>query len=308
MHSPHRHKHGIFLAVIVFVLSLVPSLHAETIKYTYDDLNRLCAVQYENNLVIQYGYDEVGNRKKKKVFQNPTPDQVPTCLVTAVVPAPMASAKSMKSKIADKKTISKTITQTQTQTQTKDSTDTNTNTNTNTVTDMAVKTYTIIGSKDTNIESSTTRIPRGDFNGDGQPDIFWRNNITGENKLWLMDGTTKVREITLESLTHANWEIAATGDFNRDGKIDIIWRNNLSGYNMIWLMDRATHTDTVHLSSVADINWTIAGVRDFNNDGYIDILWRNQANGENKIWLMNGTTVAEEVTLEAISVEWNIGK
>jgi len=29
----------------------------------------------------------------------------------------------------------------------------------------------------------------GDFNGDGRADILWRNSSTGENYVWLMNGT-----------------------------------------------------------------------------------------------------------------------
>jgi hypothetical protein len=29
-----------------------------------------------------------------------------------------------------------------------------------------------------------------DFNGDGKADILWRNMSTGENAIWLMEGTS----------------------------------------------------------------------------------------------------------------------
>jgi hypothetical protein len=30
----------------------------------------------------------------------------------------------------------------------------------------------------------------GDFNGDGKPDIFWHDSLTGNNGFWWLDGTT----------------------------------------------------------------------------------------------------------------------
>ena len=30
----------------------------------------------------------------------------------------------------------------------------------------------------------------GDFNGDGKSDILWRNTVTGETYIYLMDGLT----------------------------------------------------------------------------------------------------------------------
>jgi hypothetical protein len=30
----------------------------------------------------------------------------------------------------------------------------------------------------------------GDYNGDGKTDMLWRNNVTGDVALWIMDGTS----------------------------------------------------------------------------------------------------------------------
>ena len=62
MYLLYRHKHFIFLAGIAIIFLSVPFSYAETVKYTYDDYNRLTYVQYEKNS-IEYRYDEVGNRK-----------------------------------------------------------------------------------------------------------------------------------------------------------------------------------------------------------------------------------------------------
>ncbi|MBD2337547.1 VCBS repeat-containing protein [Calothrix sp. FACHB-156] len=71
-----------------------------------------------------------------------------------------------------------------------------------------------------------------DFNGDGKTDIFWRNNATGENTTWLMDGTTIVTETFLApSSTTAQ---ATFGDFNNDGRTDIYFRDYATGADEIW--------------------------------------------------------------------------
>ena len=46
---------------------------AETVNYIYDDLNRLKRVIYGNGTVIDYTYDEVGNRQQKSVVFNAVP-------------------------------------------------------------------------------------------------------------------------------------------------------------------------------------------------------------------------------------------
>jgi len=32
----------------------------------------------------------------------------------------------------------------------------------------------------------------GDYGGDGKLDIFWRNNSTGKNQIWNMDGASRM--------------------------------------------------------------------------------------------------------------------
>ena len=84
--------------------------------------------------------------------------------------------------------------------------------------------------------------PRGDFNGDGKTDILWRNKGTGQNVVWLMNGTTYSSYAELMQVTDTNWEIVGTGDFNSNNKVDILWRNKSTGQNVVWFMDGATYS------------------------------------------------------------------
>ncbi|MDZ8052559.1 MAG: FG-GAP repeat domain-containing protein [Aulosira sp. ZfuVER01] len=87
-----------------------------------------------------------------------------------------------------------------------------------------------------------------DFNGDGKTDIFWRNQATGENTTWLMDGGSIVTQTFLApSSTTAQ---ATFGDFNNDGRTDIYWRDYGTGADEIW----TTNADgtTVTRTPVAD--------------------------------------------------------
>ena len=66
----------------------------------------------------------------------------------------------------------------------------------------------------------------GDFNGDGKPDIVWRNTVTGANAIWYMGGGDASAESSdLPALPNPDYAIVGTGDFNGDGKPDILWRN-----------------------------------------------------------------------------------
>jgi hypothetical protein len=63
-------KRLIILAIIIFV-PIYSISFAETVKYIYDDLNRLKWAKYGDGTVIEYIYDEVGNREQKVTFRVP---------------------------------------------------------------------------------------------------------------------------------------------------------------------------------------------------------------------------------------------
>ena len=46
-----------------------------------------------------------------------------------------------------------------------------------------------------------------DFNGDGKPDIVWRNTSTGQNAIWYMDGATLIDIADLPALPNPNYSI-----------------------------------------------------------------------------------------------------
>ena len=117
-----------------------------------------------------------------------------------------------------------------------------------------------------------------DFNGDGKPDILWRNPQTGENVVWYMNGANLTSFVYLTPVPPP-WQIVGAGDFNGDGKPDILWRNTATGENVVWYMNGANVTSSVYAQPPFPLNWQIVGAGDFNGDGKPDILWRNTADG-----------------------------
>lgn len=53
-----------------------------------------------------------------------------------------------------------------------------------------------------------------DMNFDGRPDIVWRNVVTGENSVWLMNGTTRSSVVSLEPRSDTNWQMGGGGSTN----------------------------------------------------------------------------------------------
>jgi hypothetical protein len=145
---------------------------------------------------------------------------------------------------------------------------------------------------------------RADFNGDGQSDLVWQDNIGGNRAIWLMNGTSYAGERFLPSVP-TQWQIAATGDFNNDGHADLLWQNSSTGQRAIWLMNRTSYMAERFLPTVPT-EWQIAGAGDFNNDRQPDIVWQNTRTGQRAIWLMSGTTFASERFLPVVGLDWQI--
>lgn len=130
---------------------------------------------------------------------------------------------------------------------------------------------------------------QGDFDGDGQSDILWRNLASGQLYIWLMNGTSPVRLGCPGAVADLDWQIQGLADFNADGRIDILWRHFTTGSLFIWLMNGTEAEATASPGWVADPGWRIEFMGDFNNDGKADLLWRHRISGQLYLWLMNGT-------------------
>ncbi len=157
------------------------------------------------------------------------------------------------------------------------------------------------------LQAGFDRNANPDFNGDGKPDILWRNLTTGQNFVWYMDGKQKIGHKAFTITRDLSWEVAGTGDFDNDGNPDILWRNYANGQNVIWYMNGVNKVKYEYMTKVSDPNWQIAATGDFNDDGKCDVLWRNYSNGKNIIWYMNGAKLTDYLWLKTLSdLEWRI--
>jgi hypothetical protein len=78
----------------------------------------------------------------------------------------------------------------------------------------------------------------GDFNGDGNTDILWRDSSTGTAQIWLMNGTKVLSKTNIGTMS-SQWTIAQTGDYDGDGKSDILWTDasGTSDNVQVWFMN-----------------------------------------------------------------------
>ena len=104
-----------------------------------------------------------------------------------------------------------------------------------------------------------------DFDADGRDDLYWRNNQTGRNDLWLMNGAAIKSFATVYNEPNQNWQIVNSGDYNADGFADLLWRNASTGDNYLMLMQgTAVLPGSALLPRVADLNWRVTGLRGSN--------------------------------------------
>jgi FG-GAP-like repeat/Lectin C-type domain len=166
------------------------------------------------------------------------------------------------------------------------------------------------------LDTNWKMIGTGNFDADAKADIVWRNEVTGGNAIWLMDGTSNTPVTSkpdgqkfITSVAGSDWKIDAIGDFDGDGKSDLAWRNRRTGENAVWLVDATRlngqnfFTDEKFIVdengtsvTVADTNWRIETTGDTNDDGKSDLIWRFYGNGANSgvnaVWQMNGAVSA----------------
>jgi hypothetical protein len=124
----------------------------------------------------------------------------------------------------------------------------------------------------------------GDFDGDGQDDIAWRNTGSvnqGQVTVWYGGGFLGQ---TIRGTLDLSWQTARVGDFDGDGKTDILWRSAdrfLGDRLLLW--SAATPVSPSSASYIGPgIGWASVAVGDFDGDGHSDVCFRQ--GGQLAIW------------------------
>jgi hypothetical protein len=148
--------------------------------------------------------------------------------------------------------------------------------------------------------------PGTDFDGNGKIDIVQRSNVTGESKVWLMNGTAFLGAADLPR-PGSSWQLAGVGDFNADGFADQLFRNSIDYSMAIWYMNGTTHVTTATVQSVPDPAWTVNAIGDMNGDGYPDIVWRNSSTFGLIVWKMRDNVLQSVATLPSVpDANWQL--
>ena len=136
-----------------------------------------------------------------------------------------------------------------------------------------------------------------DLDGDGWPDLLWRNTTSQRIVAWRMEGVRRLGGIvpSPDHATDANWSLVGARDFDADGRADLLWYNVDSGKIVFWFMDASLQRITGRFAtpaSAGDANWRVVATADYGpGPGGVadapDLVWRNSTSGRLVVWHMD---------------------
>ena len=150
-----------------------------------------------------------------------------------------------------------------------------------------------------------------DMDRDGQLDLVWQHETTGDLRIWHMSGAQQIDSVPIPpGVGVSGWRVVGVADMNADGWSDLVFRDNVTGGIAAWLMADAQRLSTEWFSpaEVDETAWRIVGTRDMNADGHVDLVWQHD-DGRLAVWLMHGLTQLSGLYLSPESVSdanWRI--
>ncbi|MBX3717329.1 MAG: M36 family metallopeptidase [Burkholderiales bacterium] len=133
---------------------------------------------------------------------------------------------------------------------------------------------------------------RGDADGDGRADLYWREPSGTGLSWWTMNGGAALGANYYD--VAPEWQVIDVADLDGDGKSDLVWRRAADGATYLWTLGGLAPSGYFDLGVLDPATWHYAGSADFDGDGKSDLLWRNAVTGEAYAWLMNGGTIAAQ--------------
>ena len=154
--------------------------------------------------------------------------------------------------------------------------------------------------------SSAVGVAWGDYDNDGDQDLFIANT-NGENNQLFRNEEGVLRKVTTGTVvTDSGYSVGgAWGDYDNDGDLDLFVTNaRITEPNLFYenngdgTFKKITNTEIVsHVSSSHGASWA-----DYDNDGYLDLIVANDQNQANFLFRNNGdktfTSIHNAITQE----------
>lgn len=150
----------------------------------------------------------------------------------------------------------------------------------------------------------------GDFNGDGNADIVWRQPSSGLTEIQFLSGTqAQGGGAIVNNVFDQTWNIIGSGDFNRDGNADLVWQEGSSGPVELQYMNGITPVGGgLIANNPFGAGWKVVGVGNFNGDGISDLVWQQQSDSLVELQYMSGVTPVGGgvITNSPFGAGWNV--
>jgi hypothetical protein len=148
-------------------------------------------------------------------------------------------------------------------------------------------------------EGSTEQVQQGingyyvSFDPNFPSDLLWRNQATGNNFAWLMNGPAVVGNVALPAIP-STFSIQATADFNPaalPAQPDLVIQGAAPGSEFVLFLSGFTISGSAALAPRAAADWYFAASGDFNNDTRSDLVLHNRVTGQWQYRYMNGAAI-----------------
>jgi hypothetical protein len=164
--------------------------------------------------------------------------------------------------------------------------------------------------------SDTNWVPTvvGDCNNDGLADMFLRHRQTGENHVWIMQGTNVQQELVVDREPDLEYDLVGAGRFSRTGNLDLLWHHR-RGTNRVWLMQGPVRIGIKDLPAVVDPEWHLGGTGGYTNSPKAAALVASSPPAINLHWEPDvprpklkrkpaGESLWSPITAEEVSSHW----
>jgi hypothetical protein len=141
----------------------------------------------------------------------------------------------------------------------------------------------------------------GDFSGNGNSDLLWRNVTTGDVGVWLMSGSSVVSSAVVRNAP-MTWRIIGLADMNHDGKTDILWYDTVGGEYGVWYMNGTSLLTAQTFKLPASYPVVLFG--DLTNSGNVDAVEWSPSTGALLICQNQGGLNFAEAYYTVISPDW----
>lgn len=123
----------------------------------------------------------------------------------------------------------------------------------------------------------------GDFDGDGDTDIYFRHPKRNPSFVWFMENGEILEYGPLDIEVGPGWSVIGTDDFDGDGDDELLWFNKVNGITTIWNIDHVPGDPgqwigpgTVTTWPVPDSNWQpITTIESTGSNPGASVFWYN---------------------------------